>query len=111
MSLVLRVGWPALIAAPLVGFFALSTLGSRVSGAESIVCLMALLYVANLLNFPISTSNIIKNYVPPSKRRGYFAALLSLGGWALASWIVSLAFLAIPLLAIGLFIFGQILFR
>lgn len=100
-SLVMRLGWPALIAAPMIFFVMLSAWSPRGS-LESLACPIALLFIANLLNFPISTSHALRNYVPPSKRKGYFAAFRSLGGWVLTAWILAGVFLLGPVLAIGL---------
>lgn len=107
MPLVLRLAWPGLLALPLVGFAALQGLSSR-SSAEGSLCVIVLLFGLNLVNFPISTSNVLRNYVPPSKRTGYIAGIRSLGSWVIAAWFLSLLFLAVPIAIVGMLIIASI---
>ena len=99
-SLVWKIGWPVLIAMPLLLWTLFTAIGNR-GPEESLMCLVALLFIANLLNFPIATSSIIRTYVPPSRRKGYFAALKHLGGWVVASWLCAGLFLVGPIAMIG----------
>jgi hypothetical protein len=104
---VLRLAWPGVIALPLVAYAVLQGLALR-SSAEGAACILVLLYGLNLVNFPISTSNVLRNYVPPSKRTGYIAGIRSLGGWVIAAWFLSLAFLSLPIVVVGLLILTSI---